>query len=307
MSDRIRVFDGVHAVEAAKALGSEVRVAILDIVGRYPLTISQLALELGIAQPAVTNHVQVLERAGLLKIFAGTGERGATKLCSRTYDEVHLRFTPLAPPDAGRRTVLHMPVGNFSRCRITPTCGLASANSIVGFLDDPRSFYLPERTQAELLWFGWGFVEYDFTNPLLKGQDMDRIDISLEICSEAPGYSEEYPSDITFSINGVEVGTWTSPGDMGRKAGTLNPAWWSLHSSTQYGFLKTLSVRNDGTFIDGTRVSSVTPDAIIDYSCHAVTLRLEVKEAATHRGGLTIFGKSFGNYPQDLVFMLTTK
>ncbi|MEI3204121.1 MAG: hypothetical protein V8S73_05705 [Lachnospiraceae bacterium] len=37
----------------------------------------------------------------------------------------------------------------------------------------------------------------------------------MEICSEAPGYKEDWKSDLTLWVNDVEVGTWTCPGDLG--------------------------------------------------------------------------------------------
>lgn len=306
MESRTLIFEGSTAIEAAKALGSDVRTAILEMVGKEPMTITQLAAELGIAQPAVTNHVRLLEQAGLLKTFSGTGERGATKLCQRTYDEVSLKFTPVPSTKPGDQTVLSMPVGSYTRCDIHPTCGLATTESFVGYQDFPRSFFLPERMNASILWFGWGFVEYEFINPLLSSQVLERLDFSVEICSEAPGYAEDYPSDITFSIDDREVGMWTCPGDMGEKPGRLNPPWWG-QKVTKYGFLKTLSVRESGTFIDGTRVSSITTTDILDYSRPSITVRLAVHENARHCGGLTIFGKSFGNYAQDLILTLVTR
>lgn len=299
------VFDGPKAINVAKALGSEVRIAILEMVGETPRTISQLAAELGIAQPAVTNHVRLLERAGLLNTSAGIGERGSTKLCQRTFDEVCLRLAPLPGQFQEERTTLTMPVGGFSRCDIHPTCGLASAQSLIGFVDDPRSFYLPERTQADILWFGWGSIEYEFANPLLRTQTPERLELSAELCAEAPGFDVNYPSDITFSINGKDVGCWTCPGDMGDKRGVLNPSWWTM--GTQYGFLKMLTVCADGTFIDGTRVSSIVPNDILSPACPSITVRLAVHSDARHRGGLTIFGKPFGNYDQDLILSLVTR
>ena len=59
-----------------------------------------------------------------------------------------------------------MPIGNFKRVSIKPTCGLASDSKYIGMIDDPRSFYEPEHVFAQILWFRQGFVEYDFPNNL---------------------------------------------------------------------------------------------------------------------------------------------
>ncbi len=306
MTEPIRRYEPAQLLPIAKALASDVRLAILTAVGTGPHTISQLAAKLGITQPAATTHVRILEDAGLLTISQGTGERGTTKICNRSCQEILLRLS--SPPDteARQQTVLSMPVGGFSRCQILPTCGLASRESIIGFIDDPRAFYLPERSTADILWFGGaGYVEYDFPNVLLRGQPIDRIELALEICSEAPGFNSNYPSEITFAMNGHELGSWTCPGDMGEQRGPLNPGWWS-DRFTQYGFLKTLVVSQKGCFIDGWHVSDRTPQAVLEHHGPALTLRISVKDDAHYRGGITLCGKGFGNYPQDILLTLVS-
>ena len=34
-----------------------------------------------------------------------------------------------------------MPVGNYRRTHVLPTCGLATESKLIGLVDDPRSFY----------------------------------------------------------------------------------------------------------------------------------------------------------------------
>ena len=59
-----------------------------------------------------------------------------------------------------------MPIGAYTSFVALPTCGLASESSLIGYLDDPLSFYEPERVQAGLIWFRSGFLEYSFPNRL---------------------------------------------------------------------------------------------------------------------------------------------
>ena len=125
------------------------------------------------------------------------------------------------------------------------------------------------------------------------------MEFSAELCSEYPGHNDEWPSDITLWINGHEIGTWTSPGDMGGKRGLLTPQWWKTND-TQSGFLKTWKVNAEGSWMDGQRISNA---AIADLGIEendSIILRLGVKENAKNRGGINIFGSKFGNYPQDL-------
>src|SRR5690606_7263271 len=125
----------------------------------------------------------------------------------------------------------------------------------------------------------------------------------MEICSEAPDYDIDHPSDITLWINDIEVGTWCSPGDMGGKRGRLNPPWWSDHF-TQFGLLKVWSVDGDGTSVDGTTVSDITLKAIGLLPLRPIRVRIGVKPDAENAGGFNIFGEGFGNYEQDLILRL---
>jgi predicted transcriptional regulator len=79
------------------------------------------------------------------------------------------------------------------------------------------------------LWFTRGFVEYQFpNNAKLAGTSVQSIELAMELSSEVPGTSKDWPSDITVAINGHEIDTWTSPGDYGDKRGKFTPDWWKL-------------------------------------------------------------------------------
>ena len=126
----------------------------------------------------------------------------------------------------------------------------------------------------------------------------------MEICSEAPNYNEDWPSDITLWINDREVGTWTSPGDMGGKQGQLTPSWW-LDRYTQHGFLKTWTVTNEGSFIDGVQISDVTLSKLgIEPSEPVIAVKIGNKPNCQHPRGFNLFGRKFGNYPQDIVLTM---
>jgi predicted transcriptional regulator len=175
---------------------------------------------------------------------------------------------------------------------------------MIGFLDKPQCFFDPERASAQILWMEDGFVEYTFPNDLPASMEVTRLELIMEVCSEAPDFNLDWPSDITVWINGVEVGTWTSPGDFGGKRGVLNPDWWIEHM-TQYGLLKVWSVDANGSYIDGTAASDVKLDRLLVVPQSPLTVRIGIKPDAEHRGGLNLFGSGFGNYAQDLLLRLT--
>jgi predicted transcriptional regulator len=196
-----------------------------------------------------------------------------------------------------------MPIGAYTRCEVSPTCGLASTSGLIGYLDDSLSFFEPDRIHAGLIWFRQGFLEWTLPSRLPPHAVLQSLQVSMEICSEAPLHNNNWPSDVTLWINECEVGTWTCPGDFGGQRGQLTPQWWDSKDS-QYGLLKRWLVNSDGTFIDGRPLSKLTiRDLGIDHQ-RVITVRLGVKPDALHIGGINLFGHTFGNYPQDLVVRL---
>ena len=116
-----------------------------------------------------------------------------------------------------------MPLGLYTSCEVSAPCGLCSTEGIIGLLDVPDTFLDPDRMKAGLIWFTRGFVEYQFpNNAKLAKHEIKRLEFSMELSSEVPGTSADWPSDITLSVNGKDVGTWTSPGDFGDKRGVYH-------------------------------------------------------------------------------------
>jgi predicted transcriptional regulator len=143
-----------------------------------------------------------------------------------------------------------------------------------------------------------GFVEYVFPDTLPTSLEVVRFEFIAEVCSECPDYDNDYPSDITVSVNGVEIGTWTSPGDFGGRRGRLNPPWWSDHM-TQHGMMKVWSVDRDGAYVDGLAVAGPVIGDLGLEPHGPISVRIGVKPDAQHAGGLNLFGRGFGNYDQD--------
>jgi predicted transcriptional regulator len=160
--------------------------------------------------------------------------------------------------------------------------------------------------KAGLIWFTRGFLEYQFPNNAKLAQNtIEVLEFALELSSEVPGTSADWPSDITLSVNGTEIGTWTSPGDFGDKRGVYTPDWWKLKGS-QYGKLKSWRVTDEGTYVDGVKISPVSLVDLDLSNHHSIRLRIAVKPDAKHPGGINIFGRGFGNYDQDIIMRLQT-
>lgn len=282
-----------------KALGSDKRLAILKFLGTHTCSLLDIAEALNLPPSTATQHVNVLEKAGLIKTDLQPARRGLQRICARIYDRVVIQL-PAELAEKESMVEVSMPIGAYIDVKATPPCGLASDAGIIGQLDDLSAFYEPDRIYAQLLWFHHGDIEYRFPNRLPPDAALDVLELSCEVCSEAPLYHDDWPSDITLWINGIEIGTWTSPADFGRRRGVLTPSWWDSNN-TQFGLLKIWRVTPKGSYIDGLRLSAVTLDELKIQAGEHITVRIGVKDTAHNVGGLNLFGRMFGNYPQDFV------
>ena len=282
-----------------RALASEPRLRILELLSDQLLNTSEIAQALSLPLSTATLHLGILEEAGLLVTERKPAVRGSQKVCARAFDTLHVRL-PQRRSGTPEVLELTMPLGAYTDLHVAPTCGLASSEGVIGLFDDPTSFYEPERLNAQLLWFHHGYVEYRFPNRIPAGATVKSVQLSVELCAEAPLHHDSWPSDITAWLNGLEVGTFTAPADFGGQRGALTPEWWETRN-TQYGLLKVWQVNDEGSFIDGLRLGTVDIEALYLERQRSISVRLGVKENAHHVGGVNLFGRQFGNYPQDIV------
>lgn len=291
-----------QSINVAKALGSAQRLRILDYLQTRVANVSEIAEALRMPLSTANLHINVLEESGLIRSDLISASRGVQKVCARIYDMVILQL-PRTTVQLDKQVNIQMPIGAYAECHIVPTCGLATETSVIGYMDDPVSFYEPIRFSAQLIWFRQGYLEYLFpyrTNP--EGQPKSLV-LSMEICSEAPNHHPDWPSDIFMEINGQPIGTWTSPGDFGGERGNLTPGWWEEWNS-QYGLLKNWRVDHSGSWIDGTPLSGVVIDDLNLDSQPFIRVRFGIHKDAHNVGGLNLFGRKFGNYPQDIVLQV---
>lgn len=300
---RVMVVEGDAVVPVVKALAAETRQAMLGLLTHQGLNLSELALAMNLPHSTVSFNINQLQAVGLVAVETEPGTRGTQKLCRKRFDEVRIRL-PGAEVQADKNVIsISMPIGSYRHVEAKPTCGLVSENKIIGMLDDPRSFYEPEHVNAQLIWFAHGHIEYAFPNNLPFGAIARTLELSVEICSEAPQYNPEWPSDITLWINDAEVGTWTCPGDYGGTAALMTPNWWPVERTT-HGLLKQWSVSQQGALIDGVELSGINIGALNLEQANHIKVRLGIKDDARHKGGLNLFGRKFGNYPQDMVMRI---
>ncbi|MEY2192717.1 ArsR/SmtB family transcription factor [Neobacillus sp. BF23-41] len=281
-----------------KALSSEIRIEILTLLSNHgSLNLNDIAQKLKLSNGAITMHIKKLEESGLIAITTAVGKHGNQKIC---YINEDLLTVELQNKTAVENFYeYHIEVGHYCNFHSEPTCGLATKDTIIGEFDDPRYFADPQHINAGIIWLNRGFLEYRIPNYLKANQEFKELKFSFELSSEAPSYNNDWPSDIYFYINDIELGFWTSPGDFGGVKGIYNPDWWPTELN-QYGLLKLLRINKNGTFIDGFRISDVTLEDIGLNRKSEIKLKLGL-DNKSDIGGLTIYGKNFGNYNQDII------
>lgn len=281
------------------ALSSPARIQILKLLYHNSFNVAEIAEKLQIPASSAALYIRSLENAGLINTKLQPGSRGSMKICSRKNDQIIIKLTS-DDPNVRKVSSISMPIGCFTDCEVSPSCGLASETAVIGFGDRPESFYLPERTNAQILWSAAGYVEYKFPYQLPHSAVPKRLILTMELCSEALNYKEDWLSDITFWINGIDCGTWRSPGDFGGRLGRLNPEWWGS-GSTQYGKLVTLEIFDEGCTINSVPSSQVTLSDFSFSPQHPISLRIGNKPKAEFVGGFNLFGEKFGDYEQNII------
>ena len=283
-----------------KALGSDVRINIIKkLLENKEMNMNELASSLNITNGALTSHVKKLEDSGIVQVYSEYTGHGNQKICRVNVDKILVDIMADEQTDSKNIYDTEVKVGLYADYSIYPTCGISTGEHLIGEVDDPRYFSHSDRVNAQIIWFSKGYVEYQIPNLLPAAQKIDQITLSAELSSEAPGINNDWPSDISFYLNDVCIGTWTSPGDFGEVKGIFTPDWW-FPNWNQYGLLKLLVINKKGTFIDGLQISDVTiEDFKLDYKS-SIKFKFSVNDDATNVGWLTIFGKEFGNYAQDI-------
>jgi predicted transcriptional regulator len=286
-----------------KALASDTRLEILDLLAENPRTATELAESLKLSKAVLSRHITQLEKVGLIRLSKSKrSDDNRKKVYALNVDHADIVFPHKVYFPFLKRTH-DIELGYFSDFLTKPTCGLADSNHVIGKIDDERSFVSKERIQATLLWVSQGYVEYKIPNLLESGEQPQMLELSLEISSEYPVSNNAWPSDITFTVNDKQVGTWTCPGNYSDVRGKLTPSWWNENFS-QYGLLKYLRVNQYGTSIDGDRISDISIEDLHLDDSPFLKLRIGVLPEAKNQGGLTIFGRDFGNHPQDITLSL---
>lgn len=291
----------------AKALSSPVRLEILKLLIKNSMTMSELSHDLFLPMSSICMHINILKEAKLITVTPRPGLHGSQKLCGIRADQVTFNFfSSIRDYHTKPPKLTDIPIGSYSDCNITAPCGLATSISYIDYEDTPYGFYDPDHINASLVWFTTGFLNYHIPNKDIKDEDVVFVSISFEVCAEAPGYNNYWPSDIFLRINDNHITTFMVKGDYGGQKGANNPSWWS-DSNTQYGELRELIIRSDGCFLNNQKVSSLNIDSLGLTENYYFNFSLGVDKDSSHLGGINLFGRDFGNYRQDILMKVVYK
>ena len=143
-----------------------------------------------------------------------------------------------------------------------------------------------EPTTSEQLFsaVGSGYVEYEVPLPEgLSAAAVAEIALIFEASSCYGGARqtepEKYPSDVTISVNGIEIDTIRIPDCPADARGVLS----YIHGEPGiYGYLHNVKV---------------DPSLILNGKADTLTVRYEVKADAEAKGGFALYGARMGRYP----------
>ena len=297
--------DHEQIAKLCHALSSWERIKITQLLQRKNKSLSEISKEIGIPFSSVLRHIEVLSDAGLVTSYYRPGLKGTARYCSPEllHFEVFMESIPAIESDKADVSI-EIPIGMFSHCHVSKPCGMLSKEGPIGEFDDPRMLFSPERVNAECLWFSTGHISYNFPTNILLSRSFSEITFSFECCSEAPYYNNDWPSDITLSINGKEIVTFTSPGDFGGRRGKFTPQYWPI-TSTQFGTMTRLTITETGTYLNNKLMTTdITFSSLNLTAGNAIQFTISVKEDAVNQGGINIFGANFGNYPQHIIMTI---
>lgn len=297
--DLLNPADGDRVLCLCNALNSSLRLNIYRQLIEHAMSISEVARVNEITVSSASFHTAILEKAGLIEIKLIPNKKGKIKVCHAVLNEISLKGTDVNASENRNVLSFEMPVGMYTDANLEFVSGYCTDSEQILFNDG--NVFVADRRNAQLLWCASGHVEYTF--PALFGEKrrIQEISFSLEICSETINYRNDWKSDISFSLNGTELITFTSPGDFGGRRGVNNPSWWP-NNSTQYGQLKTVTINSNGIYLDGVLKNGLININSLNVGDEKKLLfRVENKPDSFYKGGFNIFGKGFGDYNQDIV------
>jgi predicted transcriptional regulator len=284
------------------AMASKTRLAIIELLQHKEMSIKDLSSTLQISSAVVTKHIQLLEEADIVESSMRPGVHGLLKICRLKMDEATVIFnTSNESPAIQSYTEVEVPISAYTKAKASAPCGMSFDDRVFGFIDDPKYFMASNRYGLSIIWLNEGYLQYPIDLMDVKKDKTERLEISLEICSEHHPKNDEAASNVDFYLNDELLGTCSLPGNLSDRKGRFTPAWWSLGS--EYGLLIQLAIDETGVYLDEQKISDKPLSYFLNQSESEMSFRIETaKVQPKNGGGFQLFGKGFGDYDQGLLF-----
>ena len=199
---------------------------------------------------------------------------------------------------------LRMPVGAFVDHEVSAPCGMAGADTVLGRLDDPLQFYAPERFEAQLVWLTHGYLEYRFPNPHLRARQSQEL--ATEPGALFGGGALRAGLAIGYIRGDQRRASWHVDLSIRfqRPARQLDARLVAQLEQSVWVAQGLAGCRDDGSSIDGRSISDVTIADLKLGEQPFIAIRIGIDDDAENKGGMNIFGRGFGNHPQDIVLQI---
>lgn len=282
-----------------KALSHPLRIKILHQLLKAPRSVGELAKLNGLTNSTVLFHLQILEKATLAICKTKPNKKGKTLVFYINFNEIKIKTSTSANTPEKVETQ-SIGVGNYIYCKPLQYIRFATDERFIVF--DNIDAYNPVRFDAKLICIDNGEICYAFSNAFAQKGTVDKIEFSLELSSESTYFCNDWKSEIIFAVCGVDVAVYLSPGDFGGERGKLTPIWWDDRYS-QYGLLVTLEIKTDGVYLNGKKANDkINVSTLPLMQSDKLTFSVRTDKTRKYAGGFNIFGKTFGNYAQDILF-----
>ncbi len=315
MSSKTLHIEGNNVTKVVKALSNDIRIRILQMLFASDMNVQQIAARLNLSKTAVLTHINILEESGFIKSQVLSGSVGNQRICSCVYEKLVFDFILDKYDDEGIYYESEIPVGNFFDFEAYAPCGLATRHSIIKKWDDPSVMCDVKRVTADLAWIAFGYFEYKIpVSPLFSNQKVTGLVIEMEISAQqlvskhkmvclppymTPERITDGVSDITFWLNGVELGTQTVEAGTQAEKAVYTPAWW--RTQPVHGVLVKIEINEKGVFLGDRKVGNATYGDVCREEDPFISFRVGIKEEALHASGMTIFGEGFGRYDRQII------
>ena len=280
-----------------KALNNRARYNILRHLSQGPMNISELARAINISQPTVTTYINQLEKAGLVFCRLQKSSTGYNKICQTAYTGFSLLWQANPMEAVEAEYIIEMPVGHYSAIDCTAPSFLATQADIIASSEDFSRFFHPIRMQAELLAIGQGNIHYLFPYNISDTQKILYLELSAEI-NIAFNHPDSF-TEIAVAINNRRFALHRLlPGRT--EQSQKHQLDWYPKDLTTTGQLYVWRVEAERSTLNAKPAGNIGLADLNLQPVQPIEVSFEVQSPDQSVGGMIIFGKSFGQYDQDI-------